>query len=227
MCAVSRPLLFASPVSRRSIRIWLGQTDQWQPSVITLIPQCFNKTQPNFQQSRSWVEQGAGLQAKGLEKKELSLSFIFSSATMERCNNDQYLATLCVVTALRRMSRSPGLMGSIDVRQRERVTQFTGQRHAMSGIRGSECDCCDIPLMSPEGWVSVTTVHYHGHYDQCSMLSTRLQRVLTLIYFHNLNLECYLVQQQSLHCHPQPTAPCACSCSGWTQIVWPDTEVMG
>ena len=143
MCAVSRPL-FASSVSRRSIRIWLGQTDQWQPSVITLIPLCFNKTQPNFQQSRSWVEQGR-------EKKELSLSFIFSSATMERCNNDQYLATLCVVTALLRMSRSPGLMASIDVRQRERVTQFTGQRHAMSGIRGSECDCCDIPLMSPEG----------------------------------------------------------------------------
>ena len=63
---------------------------------------------PSFQQSRSWVEQGK-------EEKELrSLSIIFCSATMEQCNNDQYLATLCVVTVLRsRMSRSPGLMGAV------------------------------------------------------------------------------------------------------------------
>ena len=41
---------------------------------------------------------GAGA-ARDLEKKELSLSFISGPGTMERCNNDQYLATLCVVTA--------------------------------------------------------------------------------------------------------------------------------
>lgn len=37
--------------------------------------------------------------SRDLEKKELSLSFISGPGTMERCNNDQYLATLCVVTA--------------------------------------------------------------------------------------------------------------------------------
>ena len=216
MCAVSRPL-FASPVSQRSIRIWLGQTDQWQPSVITLIPLCFNKTQPNFQLSRSWVEQD-------IEKKELSLSFIFSSATMERCNNDQYLATLCVVTALRRMSRSPGLMGSIDVRQRERVTQFTGQRHAMSGIRGSE-----VWLLwhsSDVTW-GVGQCHYGA-------LSWTLWPELNAQHQATKGLDSYLLSQfkswmlfgtTTIPSLSPTTAPC--SWSGWTQIVRPDTEVMG
>ena len=72
-----------------------------------------------------------------------------------------------------RMSRSPGLMGSIDVRLGERVTQFTRKGEAAEDER---CDCCDIPLMSPEmcgpGWV-VPVSHYHGHYDQSPQCSVQ------------------------------------------------------
>ena len=54
---------------------------------------------PNFQQFPTVTLVGGASKLRGSEKNELSLSFIFSPGTMERCNNDQYLATLCVVTA--------------------------------------------------------------------------------------------------------------------------------
>ena len=60
-----------------------------------------------------------------------------------------------------RMSRSPGLMGSTDVRQREGDTVYwAGESLASEDQR---CDCCDIPLMSPvmcgPGWVRPVSLH--------------------------------------------------------------------
>ena len=176
MCAVSRPL-FASSVSRRSIRIWLGQTDQWQPSVITLIPLCFNKTQPNFQQSRWWVEQG-------IEKKELSLSFIFSSATMERYNNDQYLATLCVVTVSGGCHVAPDWWQAL-LSDRER------EWHSLLG-RGMRC------LASEDQSVIVVTFLWcHLRVGQCHYraLSWTLWPVLNAQHQATKGLDSYLLSQ--------------------------------
>ena len=50
-----------------------------------------------------------------------------------------------------RMSRSPGLMGSIDVRRREKEgdTVYWERGEACLTSEDQRCDCCDIPLMSP------------------------------------------------------------------------------
>lgn len=113
-----------------------------------------------------------------------------------------------------RMSRSPGLMGSTDVRQREGDTVYWGGERQVwhQRIRG----VIVVTFLWCHLWCVAQGGSGQCHYralswtlwPAASLISTKLQRDLTLIYFHNLNLECQLVQQQSFHCHPtaRPTA---------------------